>query len=115
MIKTIEELKAEKFELMEFFDNIEVLMTCRRISRAIIPEGLFAYDLRHDDESQGDICEIKPFVLVNHYGTIISKVPIEMDKDGYKLITEDDYGYGDGTCLTLKEYIEKETCDRAQC
>lgn len=108
MIKTIEELKDEKFELMEFFVDTKVLMTCRRISRAIIPEGLFAYDLRHDDESQGDICEIKPFVLVNHWGTIISKVPIEMNEDGYRLIDNDDYSYQGGETMTLKEFIEKE-------
>ena len=108
MIKTIEELKDEKFELMEFFDDTKVLMTPRRISREIIPEGLYAYDLRHDDDCTGDICEIKPFVLVNHWGTIISKVPIEMSEDGYRLIGDDDWSYCGGDVATLKEYIEKE-------
>ena len=111
MIKDFNELKEEEFELMEFFEDTVVLFTPRRISRALIPEGLYAYDLRHDDDSTGDVCEIKPFVLVNHWGTIISKVPIEMGDDGYKLIDYDDYSYSSGTTMTLKEYIEKEVVE----
>lgn len=107
MIKELKELNEEKFEIMELFDDFKVLMTCRRISRIIIPEGLYVYDLRHDDDCTGEICEIKPFVLVNHWGTIISKVPIEMGNDGYRLINTDDYSYSGGNTMTLKEYIKE--------
>ena len=107
MIKDFNELKKEKFELMELFGDTLVIFTSIRISRELIPEGLYAYDLRHDDECTGDICEIKPFVLVNHWGTVISKVPIEMGEHGYRLMDDNDYSYGTGGCLTLKDYVEK--------
>ncbi len=44
-MKTKEELYSETFEVMNVNDK-EVLFTCLRINRDIIPEGLHAYDIR---------------------------------------------------------------------
>ena len=51
------------------------LFTSIRIRRDTIPDGLYAYDVRHDDECRGIPCEIAPFVMVNHWGTIILAEP----------------------------------------
>lgn len=67
----------ERYERVEVLGK-ECLFTCLRIDRKTIPEGMYAYDVRHDDECQGDPCELKPYVLVNHWGTIICDEPIEM-------------------------------------
>lgn len=67
----------ERYERVDVFGK-ECLFTCARINRDSVPEGLYAYDVRHDDDCQGDPCEIKPYVLVNHWGTIICAEPIEM-------------------------------------
>jgi len=67
----------ENYERVEVFGK-ECLFTCARINRATVPEGLYAYDVRHDDDGMGDPCQIKPHVLVNHWGTIICAEPIEM-------------------------------------
>lgn len=87
--------------------GITVLFTCLRIDRNTVPEGLYAYDLRHDDDCQGNICEIKPFVTVNHWGTILSKKPISMSDGGCRYVTEDDYSYTGESC-TLAEFLEDE-------
>ncbi|MBO6231653.1 MAG: hypothetical protein J6O50_13935 [Ruminiclostridium sp.] len=42
----------------------DALFTNSRLDRTTIPEGLYAYDLR--DECDGNINELKEFVLVNH-------------------------------------------------
>ena len=42
------------------------LFTSIRIRRDTIPDGLYAYDVRHDDECRGIACEIAPFVMVNY-------------------------------------------------
>jgi hypothetical protein len=57
--------------------------TDMRVDRASIPNGFYAYDVR--DECDGDPCEIRSFILVNHMGTLITTVPIpEADKgEGY--------------------------------
>ena len=100
----------ESYELVEVFGR-ECLFTCARIDRSTVPEGLYAYDIRHDDEGQGEPCEIKPHVLVNHWGTIICADPIEMSdcKDlgeafACRYLEEGDFNYL-GESETLKGYM----------
>lgn len=51
-----------------------------RVDRDSIPEGLYTYDVR--DDNDGQFWEIKPSVVVNHWGTIIGKEPVALDDDG---------------------------------
>lgn len=58
--------------MTEHYEEITVcgkpaLFTSIRIRRDTIPDGLYAYDVRHDDECRGIPCEIAPFVMVNHW------------------------------------------------
>lgn len=73
--------KTEQYELAQI-DNKIVLFTNMRLDRDTVPEGLFCYDVRDSDTSDGSMAEVKPFVLVNHWGTILSKEPIQMDEFG---------------------------------
>ena len=100
----------ERYELVEVFGR-ECLFTCARIDRATVPEGLYAYDVRHDDDCQGEPCEIKPHVLVNHWGTIICADPIEMsdckefgERFACRYLEEGDFSYT-GESETLKGYL----------
>ena len=93
--------------MTEHYEEITVygkpaLFTSIRIKRDTIPDGLYAYDVRHDDECRGIPCEIAPFVMVNHWGTIILAEPLELPDDGRRYIDEDtDWNYapldGEGT------------------
>ena len=93
--------------MTEHYEEITVcgkpaLFTSIRIKRDTIPDGLYAYDVRHDDECRGIPCEIAPFVMVNHWGTIILAEPLELPDDGRRYIDEDtDWDYspleGEGT------------------
>ena len=52
--------------MTEHYEEITVcgkpaLFTSIRIKRDTIPDGLYAYDVRHDDECRGIPCEIAPF------------------------------------------------------
>lgn len=94
--------KEERYELV-MADKYPVLFTNVRINRDSVPKGLYCYDIRHDDECQGIACEIKKFVLVNHWGTILSKEEIPMP-DGY-LILENDIEYL-GVQMDVDEYIK---------
>ena len=70
------------------------LFTSIRIKRDSVPAGLYAYDVRHDDECRGIPCEIAPFVMVNHWGTIILAEPLELPDDGRRYIDEEtDWNY----------------------
>ena len=96
----------ESFELMELFGQT-VLFTNMRVNRSTVPEGLYVYDVR-DEDCTGEICEIKPSVMVNHWGTIICKEPIEMDEVWHsKFVDKGDYWYL-GDTAKLDEFINTD-------
>lgn len=96
----------EDFELMELFGKT-VLFTNMRVDRSTVPKELYVYELR-DEDCTGDICEIRPFVMVNHWGTIICKEPIELDiKWNSKFVDEGDYCYL-GDTAKLDEFINTD-------
>ena len=102
--------------MTEHYEEITVcgkpaLFTSIRIKRDTVPDGLYTYDVRHDDECRGIPCEIAPYVMVNHWGTIILAEPLELPDDGRRYIDEEtDWDYspleGKGTadhepCTTI--------------
>ncbi|MCI8605226.1 MAG: hypothetical protein HFE79_14010 [Ruminiclostridium sp.] len=93
------ELSYEEFEIL----GRKGLFTCMRVDRKSLPEGLYAYDLR-DNDSTGEICELKSHVMVNHWGTIILKEPMEGADEGI-MIESDDYNYL-GTDMTIEDFSE---------
>ena len=91
--------------MTEHYEEITVcgkpaLFTSIRIKRDTIPDGLYAYDVRHDD---------------NHWGTIILAEPLELPDDGRRYIDEDtDWNYapldGEDTanhkpCTTISDFM----------
>ncbi len=98
----MENAGKENFELA-MLDDYMVLYTGSRIDRNTVPENLFCYDVRHDDDCQGIACEVKPHVLVNHWGTILSKTEIPMTEGG-SYYPREDMNYL-GETLTVEEYV----------
>ena len=104
---------SDKFDLVVIFDK-PVLFTCERLNRNIPIEGVYYYDIRHDDECRGDMAQLKDRVMVNHWGTVISKERFEPREVGGKIFTtaegvdmdESDYNYL-GETLSVSEYLEK--------
>ncbi len=92
------ETSYERFEIL----GHDALFTCLRIDRKSLPEGLYAYDLRDSDNCDGTPSELKTFVMVNHWGTVITNEPIEGADDGI-VLNEDDYNYL-GEDMTLEEF-----------
>ena len=102
-MKTKEELHSENFDVLSI-NGKEVLFTCLRINRDIVPKGLHAYDIRESDTG-GEFATIEPHVIVNHAGTILSKEVIEMEPDGFVEIKE--YGFEDS--MTLQKWLDSNT------
>lgn len=69
----------EKYELAEI-DSRVVLFTNTRLDRDSVPDGLFCYDVRDSDNLDGSIAEIKPHVMVNHWGTILCHETFPLDE-----------------------------------
>lgn len=101
----------EVFEDVTLFGH-PVLFSCSRIDKNTVPSGLYMYDVRHDDDQQGIPIELAEWVFVNHWGTIITDMPIRLDmnlckSNGYRSIGEEDWNY-EGTESTIRQYIERE-------
>lgn len=98
---------SDVYEILELFGK-RVLYTCARLDRSTVPAGLFVYDLR--DDCDGIPCTVEPRVIANHFGTIITKEPIEFDgglsgEDDYKCIGEGDYNFTGEDC-SLGEFLK---------
>lgn len=50
------------------------------------PKGYNVYDLRESDDDGGDIASIKDFILVNHFGTFLTKELINCATDELKVV-----------------------------
>ena len=101
----------------ETFENVTVfgqpmICTCLRCDRNTLPKGMYMYEVRHDDEGRGDPCEIADWIMVNHWGTVISNRPVKLKEElpsgkKYRLIDpETDWNY-EGTAATLAEYMKR--------
>lgn len=91
------------FDILLVNDN-PYMFTNMRIDRESLPEGFVAYDVR--DECDGEFLEIKPYVLINHWGTIIGINPIPLDSFNSYYCREHD-GCFTGDYLTLDSFKEK--------
>lgn len=97
----------------EIFEEITVLgrpalFRSLRLCRDSIPEGLYLYEVRHDDDGGACPVQIAKGIMVNHFGSIITRERIKLPADGYLDIEpEKDWDFSGGGCRTVKEFQEK--------
>ena len=109
-IKT-QAITDEKLDVIEILDR-KALFSNGRLLPEQIPEGLYAYDLRHSDD--GDrFCAIEPKVAVNHGGTILLKEVLDFGEQGYIPLDEDTEPNFLGEEMTAEEFAEEETLDES--
>lgn len=86
-----------------------------RIERDSVPKGLYLYEIRHDDDGFGDPVQIAKGIMVNHFGSILTREPIKLPPDGYLNIDpEKDWDYGSGNTLTAEEFMKKYPLKRKE-
>lgn len=79
-----------------------------RLDRNTVPKGLYLYEVRHDDEGWGNPVQIAKGILVNHFGTILTREPIKLSPYGYLDIDpEKDWNYAGGDCRTIPEFMKQ--------
>lgn len=103
---------AEQNAMMEDFEEISLfgqpaLFTNARIDRNSVPRGYYAYDIRHDDDGQGNAVQIARHILVNHLGAVITRDEVKLSPDGFLDMKPDDINYyGIGECGSMKSFME---------
>lgn len=104
-------LTEEKLDVIEVLDR-RALFSNGRLMPEQIPEGLYAYDLRHSDD--GDrFCAIEPKVGVNHGGTVLMRDILDFGESGYIPLDEDTEPNFLGDEMTPSEFAEEEVQDEA--
>ena len=98
--------QKENFEEVTILDK-PALFTHARIDRSTVPEGYHLYEIRHDDDGQGDAVQIARGILVNHWGSVITNEEIALPPDGYLDIEPEALNYSTGDCENIFEYMEK--------
>lgn len=90
------------WEKVEVFGK-ECLFTALRIDRNSIPKGYTMYEIRHRDEDWGEPIEIAFGVLVNFFGTLLSKEEFELESSA---VTDNAYMWiEDGEWKYLDEMV----------
>ena len=102
-------LTEEKLDVIEVLDR-RALFSNGRLMPEQIPEGLYAYDLRHSDD--GDrFCSIEPKVGVNHGGTVLMRDILDFGESGYIPLDEDTEPNFLGDEMTPSEFADEEAQD----
>lgn len=102
-------MTEEKLDVIEVLGR-RALFTNGRLMPEQIPEGLYAYDLRHSDD--GDrFCSIEPKVGVNHGGTVLMRDILDFGENGYIPLDEDTEPNFLGETMTVSEFAEEEVQD----
>lgn len=104
-------MTEEKLDVIEVLDR-RALFSNGRLMPEQIPEGLYAYDLRHSDDG-GRFCAIEPKVGVNHGGTVLMRDILDFGESGYIPLNEDTEPNFLGETMTVSEFAEEEAQDEA--
>lgn len=99
-------LTNEKLDVIEVLDR-RALFSNGRLMPEEIPEGLYAYDLRHSDDGSRFV-SIEPKVGVNHGGTVLMKEILDFGEIGYIPFEEDTDPNFTGLSMTPQEFADEE-------
>jgi len=70
------------YQEVTIFDRPALFTECR-IDRATVPEGVYRYELRHGDADWGEPIELSRSLMVNFYGTVLTREPFQLPIDGW--------------------------------
>ena len=109
-IKT-QTMTDEKLEVIEILDRKALFSNGRPLPEEV-PEGLYAYDLRHSDDGSR-FCSVEPKVGVNHGGTVLLKEVLDFGECGYISLDENTEPNFLGETMTASEFAEEEALDES--
>lgn len=97
---------GEKYDLIELFGK-PALFTSDRLTKSDIPKGLYLYHVRGDDDTTGGFAALEPKVMVNHFGSVITKEPVDFGEKGYIEFTEDTEPHFTGRQVSFSEFTDE--------
>ena len=103
--------RKESFEEVTVL-GVPMLFSAMHVDKSTVPKGLYLYEVRHDDEGRGEPVQLGNWILVNHFGTLISSQPVKMTQVPYRdnayrdIDPEKDWKY-EGVETTLRDYMKR--------
>lgn len=98
---------SENFDLVDMFEK-PALFTNAHLTEKDIPQCLYFYHFRTDDDGCNQFASLEKSVLVNNGGTLITKEPIDLGANGCIELNEDTSPNFLGDEMTLDEYINSD-------
>lgn len=109
--KKIQIANDEQYQEIELFDK-PGLFSNGRIARDNLSEGVYCYDLRGSDDDPGEPIYVENRVGVNHAGAVILSEPLDLSKEGYLRLTEEEGLNFTGGFSTLAQFLQEQKKDR---
>lgn len=98
---------AERFEAVEVL-GIPALFTVSRVDRSTIPKGMYLYEMQTSEDDWTQPCLLGRKIMVEHFGSILTASPIDLNERGYRDMAPGDFAQGDGSDrLTVVEFEDR--------
>ena len=102
-------MRDRDFDVVEMGGQLALYVDAR-IDSSELPDGLFKYNFRHDEDNYYSTLERN--VLVNNSGTLITRKPIDLGEHGYLVLDEDSTPNFIGNQATLEDFIDNDFDER---
>lgn len=89
------------------FQGKPALFTDGRLDKTTLPAGIYCYDIRHSDNDWGKPCTLENHVLVNFFGSIITKEPISLSSEGYLRMKPRMLDFSDAQPARMADFLSK--------
>ena len=103
--------RKESFEEVTVL-GVPMLFSAMHVDKSPVHKGLFLYEVRHDDGGHGEPVQLGNWILVNHWGTLISSQPVKLTQVPYRdnayrdIDPKKDWKY-EGVETTLRDYMKR--------
>ncbi len=85
---------------------VPALFTDLRVDRSTVPDGVYRYEVRYSDEYGGEPVELARGIMVDFFGTVLTREPIQLPISGGMELNDDDLVFQSG-CFSLAEFQQK--------
>lgn len=62
--------------------GVPALFTDLRVDRSTVPDGVYRYEVRYSDEFGGEPVELARGIIVDFFGTVLTREPIQLPISG---------------------------------
>ena len=87
--------------------GVPALFTDLRVDRSTMPDDVYRYEIRYSDDYGGEPVELARGIMVDFFGTVLTREPIQLPISGGLELNEADLVFDTGGCSDLAEFQKK--------